>query len=165
MDPHSEERLALVCPLLAERARKADTMLRGEGIDIRVIQGLRTWGEQDALYAKGRTIPPIGKKFTVTNAKGGQSWHNLALAIDVAPDDPTKLGWQPDWNPGHPAWKRIVAVGESVGLVSGVSFHDLPHFQLTGRFPFNKPDEEALYLFREGGAQAVWDEVMKTERG
>lgn len=34
---------------------------------------------QNKLYAQGRTIP--GK--IVTNAKGGQSWHNYRLAFDI----------------------------------------------------------------------------------
>ena len=42
------------------------------------ISGNRTYAEQDALYAKGRTAP--GAK--VTNAKGGQSNHNFGIALD-----------------------------------------------------------------------------------
>lgn len=48
------------------------------GCDYVAISGHRTWEEQDALYARGRTKP--GQK--VTNAKGGQSNHNFAVAID-----------------------------------------------------------------------------------
>ena len=43
-----------------------------------MIGGNRTWDEQDALYEQGRSRP--GK--IVTNAKGGQSNHNLAIAGD-----------------------------------------------------------------------------------
>ena len=46
---------------------------------VRIAQGLRTFKEQDDLYALGRTIP--GKK--VTNAKGGQSVHNYGFAVDI----------------------------------------------------------------------------------
>jgi RHS repeat-associated protein len=42
--------------------------------------GFRTYGEQNDLYAKGRTAP--GK--VVTHARGGQSNHNFGLAMDIA---------------------------------------------------------------------------------
>lgn len=43
-----------------------------------MISGNRTYPEQDALYAKGRTAPgPV-----VTNAKGGYSNHNFRVAGD-----------------------------------------------------------------------------------
>lgn len=43
--------------------------------------GLRTYAEQDNLYAQGRTAP--GKR--VTNARGGYSPHNFGVAADFAP--------------------------------------------------------------------------------
>lgn len=43
-----------------------------------LISGHRSWEEQDALYAIGRTKP--GNR--VTNAKGGQSNHNFGIAGD-----------------------------------------------------------------------------------
>lgn len=48
-------------------------------ITLRITQGLRTFEEQNALYAQGRTKP--GSK--VTNAKAGQSFHNYGQAIDL----------------------------------------------------------------------------------
>jgi len=50
------------------------------GVAVRIVQGLRTIEEQNSLYAQGRTKP--GK--IVTNAKGGQSYHNYGMAIDFA---------------------------------------------------------------------------------
>ncbi len=44
-----------------------------------VICGTRTYAEQDVLYAKGRTI----KGKIVTNARGGYSYHNFGIAIDI----------------------------------------------------------------------------------
>jgi len=46
---------------------------------LKLISGLRTYEEQDALYAQGRTAP--GPK--VTNAPGGHSNHNFGLAFDM----------------------------------------------------------------------------------
>ncbi|MCL4123502.1 UNVERIFIED_CONTAM: hypothetical protein GTU68_010406 [Idotea baltica] len=48
------------------------------GVDYFLISGRRTYAEQNALYAKGRTKP--GAK--VTNARGGYSNHNFGDAGD-----------------------------------------------------------------------------------
>lgn len=48
------------------------------GCDYIGIEGHRTWEEQDALYAKGRTAPGS----IVTRAKGGFSNHNFGIAMD-----------------------------------------------------------------------------------
>ncbi len=57
MDPHSETRLQAVHPVLADKVRQMAATLLQEGIEIRVVQGLRTHDEQAALYAQGRTAP------------------------------------------------------------------------------------------------------------
>jgi peptidoglycan L-alanyl-D-glutamate endopeptidase CwlK len=56
---------------------------------IRVVQGLRSWTEQDALYAMGRTAP--GK--IVTNVKGGYSYHNYGMAVDCVPSIHGSTSW------------------------------------------------------------------------
>lgn len=43
-----------------------------------MVSGNRTWKEQDALYAQGRTSPGS----IVTRARGGQSDHNFGIAGD-----------------------------------------------------------------------------------
>jgi peptidoglycan LD-endopeptidase CwlK len=93
-----------------------------------ITQTYRTFAEQDALYAKGRTAP--GPK--VTNAKGGWSYHNWRRAFDVAirdfPGDAT-----PDDVYDGP-WALVGSLGEHLGLEWGgrwAHFPDLPHFQLT----------------------------------
>lgn len=154
MDPTSESRLVQVNPLLAQKIRALAALLADEGIQLRVTQGLRSWNDQAALYAQGRTVP--GK--VVTNAPPGYSWHQFGLAVDVVPIDQSG---QPDWNANHPSWKRIVALGESLGMVSGSTFvhcPDNPHFQLTGSFPVS-PTEEARQVFQLAGMTAVWVEA------
>ena len=56
----------------------AKELVAKEGLDYKIICGTRSWDQQAALYAKGRTAP--GPK--VTNAKPGSSMHNFGLAID-----------------------------------------------------------------------------------
>src|SRR5690349_7601657 len=61
------------------------------GITLVVVQGLRTWAQQQAIYDQGRTKP--GE--IVTKAKPGQSYHNYGLAIDAVPykADSKTLDW------------------------------------------------------------------------
>ena len=152
MDSVSEVRLSFICPVVADKIRKMAEMLKDE-FPMRVTQAMRSWDEQDKLFAQGRTAP--GK--IVTNARGGYSWHNFGCAVDLVPM--TDLG--PDWNVSHPQWKRMVMVGTSLGLESGAlwrTFPDYPHFQLTGRFPAS-PDDEVRQIFKDAGMVGVWSEA------
>lgn len=112
--------------LESDTAKKAIAFLNAaekEGILLRVIAAKRTWEEQNALYAQGRTKP--GK--VVTNARGGESMHNFGLAIDVVE---IKNG-EPLWT--NDRWAKIGQIGKSVGFEWGGDwkFTDKPHFQNT----------------------------------
>jgi peptidoglycan L-alanyl-D-glutamate endopeptidase CwlK len=159
MDAISEQRLAEVHPKLANLIRMVAHQMQLENTVIRVTQGLRTWEEQDALYAKGRTAPgPV-----VTNCPGGYSWHNFGMAVDLAPFDAES---QPDWNIEHPAWGRMVSIATGLGMVSGSqwkTFKDWPHFQLTGVFPVN-PDDHVRDLFKSGGIPAIWNQAFQPDQ-
>jgi peptidoglycan LD-endopeptidase CwlK len=142
------DKLSLVHPVLADRVRELFAKLKAEGYEFIVTQGLRTWEEQNALYAKGRTAP--GAK--VTKAPGGHSQHNFGLAVDVAPVAMNAI----DWNLAHPAWQRMLALAPDFKLAEGrqwPSFPDNPHL-----YPAELP--ATCELFREkyaaGGVPAVW---------
>lgn len=157
MDSISEKRLAEVHPLLAQKIRAmADALLAEEpSVVICVTQGFRTWDDQAALYAKGRTVAPVGKEFTVTDAPPGHSYHEYGLAVDVVPM--TTVG--PDWNLTHPAWQQIVKAGTAQGLNSGSTWcsrKDWPHFQLTGVLPVS-PTPQIRAMLQTGGVEAVWE--------
>lgn len=148
----NEQRLAKLHPALAIRARAMLDLCAYEGFAVLITQGLRTWEEQDALYAIGRTNPPDGK--IVTKAKGGQSFHNFGLAFDIVILD--SVG-KADWDTNHPGWARAAELGKSVGLEWGgdwTSFKDLPHFQLTGGLT----TAQCRQLYPQG-LQAIWDKV------
>jgi peptidoglycan LD-endopeptidase CwlK len=139
-----------VHPALEEKIRQIDAA--APEINLQIPQALRTYQSQDALYAQGRTTP--GK--IVTDVRGGFSWHNFGLAVDVVPEE--AIAGQPDWNTAHPVWARLISIGEGLGLVSGSTwrtFPDFPHFQLTGKFPVD-PDADVRNLFASGGVSAVW---------
>lgn len=116
--------LADLVPDLAMRATHLLNRSEIRGHRLVVTQGLRTYQEQDALYAQGRTKP--GK--VVTWARGGESWHNFGRALDVA----FLVDGSPSWNEGLP-WESVGMVGEAVGLEWGGRNRggkiDRPHFQ------------------------------------
>jgi D-alanyl-D-alanine carboxypeptidase len=161
MNQASQDRLKLVYPRFADKIYKLSTLMAAEDLHITVAQGLRTVDEQDELYAKGRDSEGnvVDKAKVVTNARGGNSWHNFGLAVDCYPAD--QAGGV-DWNPQHPDWKRMEALGVSLGLTSGANWIrivDAPHFQLTGRFPVGAPTDEVRELYKTGGLLAVWAAV------
>jgi peptidoglycan LD-endopeptidase CwlK len=138
-----------VHPRLAGLIRAMAENLVLQGVAIRVVQGLRTWDEQAAIYAQGRTAP--GK--IVTQAQPGFSWHNFGLAVDCVPMTP--LG--PDWDSSHPAWSKMVAAGNGVGLSSGAmwrTFKDWPHFQLQS-LPLT-PTDYHRDAYAQHGVEGVW---------
>jgi peptidoglycan L-alanyl-D-glutamate endopeptidase CwlK len=151
MNAISIARLGAVHPNLSYRIHQMVEMVP---FDFEVSQGLRTYAEQDALYAQGRTSP--GR--IVTYASAGYSWHNFGLAADLVPEDITP--GQPDWNLSNPVWAKLVSVAESLGLVSGAEWKgpqlDTAHVQLTGVFP-TTPDDAVRRLFSNGGLIAVWN--------
>lgn len=91
-------------------------------IKIRVVQGLRTFAEQDAIYAQGRTTE--GK--IVTYSPAGASYHNYGLAFDQVPFkiDGVNLDWGFDFNKFKP-------VADKYGLTMGLFFPhpDSDHFE------------------------------------
>ena len=150
MNDHSKERLAKVHPELAARVERAALVLAAEGIHIEVVQGLRTYAEQDALYAQGRT--KSGK--IVTKAVGGFSNHNFGLAVDVCPF----VDGKPAWNAAESVWQAIGAAGKQAGLDWGggwKSFQDKPHLELPG---LTLSECRKLYPI---GLEAVWAEAAK----
>jgi hypothetical protein len=155
MDSISTARLNLVYPGLAAKINQLYTMLAPQ--DFRVTQGLRTWSQQAALYAQGRTAP--GE--IVTNAPAGYSWHEFGLAVDLVP----MVGGEPDWDVEHPSWPAMISTGESLGLVSGSTWTnpDRPHFQMTGAFPVT-PNNEVRQLFLSNGIEEVWRQAFENQK-
>jgi len=94
------------------------------GIRLRITQGLRTIEQQNVLFSQGRTAPGD----IVTNAQGGQSYHNYGLAFDVAGVNENGLL---DYNID---WEGIGQIANDIGLEWGgnwTNFIDRPHFQRT----------------------------------
>lgn len=136
MDNITLKRIALLHPLLrAEAHLMYEDMchaLIGRATP-RFSHTLRTIKEQDELYQIGRTKP--GK--IVTNAKGGQSYHNFGLAIDlVLIIDGKDASWDitTDFDGDRISdWLECVSIFKKYGYEWGGEwkFKDAPHFQKT----------------------------------
>jgi len=83
MDKITLERIGLMHPKVRAEVLAAykhiNNNLLGKGVRLRFTYTLRTFKEQDAMYAQGRTTAgPI-----ITKARSGFSFHNYGLAFDI----------------------------------------------------------------------------------
>ena len=108
---------------------------------VRIVQGYRTFAEQAAIYAQGRTKP--GK--IVSNASPGSSYHNYGLAIDFALlVDGKEISWDTakDWDGDRVAdWMEVVKVFKAAGWIWGGDFKsikDMPHLEKSFGFSWRK---------------------------
>jgi peptidoglycan L-alanyl-D-glutamate endopeptidase CwlK len=116
-------------PVVQAKAKAFIAECHAQGIDLIVTSTYRDFASQNALYAQGRTAP--GKK--VTNAKGGQSFHNFRVAFDIVPMRAGKPVWNTSGADGD-LWRRVGGIGKAHGLEWGGDFKsikDMPHFQYT----------------------------------
>ena len=98
---------------------------KDEGIDIIITSTYRDIESQNQLYSQGRTIPGN----IVTNAKGGDSFHNYKIAFDFVP----VVDGKPQWN-DIPLFTKCGEIGKGVGLEwagDWKSFKEYAHLQYT----------------------------------
>ena len=138
MDKVSQDRIDQLHPSIrldvSNLIEKINTKVLTGRAKVRIAQGLRTFAEQDALYAQGRT--KLGKK--VTNAKGGQSIHNYGLAVDIVLIlDGKTASWdeKSDFDRDQQSdWIEVVTEFKRAGFSWGGdwrTFKDMPHFEKT----------------------------------
>lgn len=142
VDARSEAVIATLLPEVQPIARALVQKAAAIDIQIKVISGSRTYAEQDALYAKGRTEP--GDK--VTNAKGGYSNHNFGMAFDIGVFSGNK------YLPDSPKYKAVGTLGLELGLEWGgnwTSIVDQPHFQLRPVWAADLSEKELLAALRD----------------
>lgn len=124
-------------PDLIAKLGKVLTAMAALGFPMMVTDGVRTFAQQQALYAQGRSA--IGG--VVTNADGvpkeqgghGVSNHQLKLdGFGHAADCAFLVDGVPSWDTRLP-WKAYGAAAVAVGLTWGgdwQSLRDLPHVEL-----------------------------------
>lgn len=106
---------------------------RDAGIDIIFTSTFRDKESQDALYAQGRNGD---KRPVVTNAKGGDSFHQYKCAFDIVPLVNGKPYWTLNNSDGTltPVWSKVGDIAASIGLewaYNWKTFKEGAHFQFT----------------------------------
>ena len=137
----SERFIATLLPHVRPYARALYFKARDNGIAINIISGTRTYAEQDALYAQGRTSAGD----IVTNARGGHSNHNFGIAFDIGVFSGNR------YLPESPLYKAVGALGMELGLEWGgnwTSIVDQPHFQLRPAWAGDMTDRAMLAELR-----------------
>jgi len=126
LDERTSRNIATLHPRAQTKAREfmalAVPLMAKAGAVVKIISGNRTYAEQDALYAQGRSKPgPV-----VTKARGGYSNHCFATAWDVGIFKGGKYLEESS------LYRDLGRVGESIGLEWGGSwqFSDQPHFEV-----------------------------------
>ena len=131
--------LQLVSQPLARRSLRA---LKNAGLDARIISGTRDYEEQNGLFRQGRFGNP-GQR--VTNARGGQSWHNFGLAWDIGLFEGGK------YVTSDTKYRQAAAHGKVAGLEWGgdwKTFPDVPHYQVDAE---GRTISSARTVFEAGG--------------
>ena len=144
-DMLSRVRLVDLYPPFAATLRLLVARCRDRGALYVCTSGLRSYAEQDKIYAQGRTTPGG----IVTKAKAGYSLHNFGISADFSRDR--------DDNAGRPGLKIddresqyvvLAEEAEKLGLESGLrwrTFVDPNHVQL----PITKHGIDLVRLRRE----------------
>jgi len=154
VDQKTLDRIKLMHPKLREEVRdiygEICMALNGKAF-CRFTSTLRTFAEQDELYAKGRTAP--GSK--VTNSPSGLSMHNYGLALDIVLVKDGSALWdvKKDFDgDGKADWMEVVTIFKQYGWEWGGDwkFYDAPHFQKS----FGKSVRELLALKNAGKVDA-----------
>ena len=94
-------------PVVKEKALLFKEECKKQGLDVLIYCTHRSDEEQDELYKQGRSKP--GR--IVTNARGGESWHNHRCAFDFVP----LVAGKPAWDDTN-LYRKAGVIAESVGL-------------------------------------------------
>ncbi|HMN20159.1 MAG TPA: M15 family metallopeptidase [Ottowia sp.] len=141
VDSRSEKSIATLQPEVRPMARALVQRARASGITIKVISGLRSYAEQDALYAQGRSAPgPV-----VTNARAGYSNHNFGIAFDIGVFEGSR------YLSDSPKYKAVGVLGVDLGLEWGGNWRtivDQPHYQLRPTWALDLPERQMLAELR-----------------
>ncbi len=141
VDDRSEKVIATLLPEVQPYARALVRRAAQYGIGIKILSGLRTYEEQDELFAQGRTKP--GR--IVTNARAGFSNHNFGIAFDVGIFEGAK------YLDESPKYKAVGVLGMDLGLEWGGNWKtivDEPHFQLRPRWAGDIKERDMLAELR-----------------
>ncbi len=136
----TERRLNSVHTVIKEKFSNIEKQIEKKfpQYEYEVISGYRTKEHQDWLYRNGKTP-----------AKGGNSFHNYGLAIDVVP---FKNG-KPVWNDNY-FWKEHAKIVRDNGLNSGYFWRkrDSPHVDVSNKYSIKQAKKD----YANGGFREVF---------
>lgn len=129
----------------AMAARTLEAMQK-DGLEPYIFEGYRSFARQNELYKKGN----------VTKVRGGGSWHNYGLAVDIVFWNKAHNG--PSWDDGF-AWDEVGRYGKSAGFTAwgGDWGWDRPHLEFHPGFKGSAYDLAPLY--NAEGLGAVWKQL------
>jgi peptidoglycan LD-endopeptidase CwlK len=148
-DKRTERNIETLIPPSQALARRFMQKAGGFAFPVRIISGTRTYAEQDALFAIGRTTQL--NRSPVTKAKGGQSNHNFSIAWDVGIFSPQGEYFDGNTKSEQRAYADLAtliksAIPELEWGGDWTGFQDPPHYQVrTG-----KTTKEVRDLFEKG---------------
>jgi peptidoglycan L-alanyl-D-glutamate endopeptidase CwlK len=152
LDDRSERNLATLHPDIQKRVATfiaaAKNLAQPRGLDVRIISALRSYAEQDAIYAQGRTTP--GR--IVTHARAGHSNHNFGLSIDIG------IFKSKSYLDDDALYDELGPLGESLGLEWGGRWKkivDKPHYQFRPPWATGMTESEMLASLRQRVADRI----------
>jgi RHS repeat-associated protein len=115
-DEHTKERIQTLHPEIRDKVTQLILDLQKQDMTVRVTDYFRTMKEQDELFDK-----------KITKAKGGQSYHNYGLAIDVVEIKDGNANYD-----SIESYEKIAAAAKAIGFEWGGDWTtpDKPHFQI-----------------------------------
>lgn len=120
-------------PIVKDRTDQLIQQAAKKGIVVVITDSFRSAEDQDRLYQQGRTA----EGNIVTNAKGGESFHNYGLAIDFALETPSgDVVWDCEYDRnenGKEDWTEVVQMAKALGFKWGgdwKGFKDYPHLEM-----------------------------------
>lgn len=161
MDPITEQRILKLHPAIRIDVKAACNVINELGLEMRIVQGLRSYAEQDALYYQDKLpiaevnklrfaahlplFPDNGQKLPwASNAKGGQSYHNFGLAFDFClrhKDGSVSFDFKEDSNHDQRSdFLQVIGIFQNLGFVSGMSFNDNDHIEKSFGHKFTELD-------------------------
>jgi peptidoglycan LD-endopeptidase CwlK len=152
VDARSATNIATLHAKVQDYARALIQAAAQQAISIKVISGTRTYEQQNALYAQGRTKPGV----VVTNARAGYSNHNFGIAFDIGVFDA-----RGSYLEESPLYKVVGSLGVGLGLEWGGNWkriEDQPHFHLRPQWAAKMTESRMLaeLRFRQGIGKDVF---------
>lgn len=120
-------------PIVEEKKNELLDQTAAIDIDVVITDETRSIERQNELYEQGRSASGN----IVTNARGGESYHNYGLAIDYAlVDDNGDIIWDIHYDGndnGDADWFEVADLAKELGFEWGgdwENFRDYPHLQM-----------------------------------